>query len=240
MRLRLPATAAIIAGCLAVPATALAQDLDSDLRMAPSSDLKTERTSDGRSLLRFTTRIFNAGQGSFQLRGTRSSTAESQMSVVQEILQTDGSRRVVPTAARMYFAGDGHSHWHVADLEDAALIRTDNGVKVGSGAKHGFCFFDLEAYNLGLPGAPASPVYRTCGTSPGVLTQTMGLSIGWADVYAWHLAYQWIDITGLGAGRYELRTTADASNWFEESDEANNSSSIVIQLKSKGQPRIVG
>jgi len=34
----------------------------------------------------------------------------------------------------MYFAGDGHTHWHVRDLETYELIRSDNGSKVGTGA----------------------------------------------------------------------------------------------------------
>jgi subtilase family serine protease len=33
---------------------------------------------------------------------------------------------------------------------------------------------------------------------------------------------QYIDITGLKSGRYRLQATADASNWFTESNESNN------------------
>ena len=65
----------------------------------------------------------------------------------------------------MYFAGDGHNHWHVRDLETEKLIRLDNGAKVGTSAKHGFCFFDNVRYRLTLAGAPQSARYTGCGTS---------------------------------------------------------------------------
>jgi hypothetical protein len=68
------------------------------------------------------------------------------------------------------------------------LIRTDNDVKVGTGAKHGFCFYDNWVYNLSLLKAPQNPRYvRTdCGTMLS-LSVTMGLSVGWGDKYGYTL-----------------------------------------------------
>jgi hypothetical protein len=51
----------------------------------------------------------------------------------------------------------------------------------------------------------------------------MGLSVGWGDLYRYNLPDQYIDITGLGRRRYRLEGTADADNWFRESEESNNS-----------------
>ena len=110
-------------------------------------------------------------------------------------------------SATAYFGGDGHNHWHVKDLEDFRLIRPDNGRLVGTGAKHGFCFFDNVRY-----GSVNPPYYTTqtgsCGTSTST-TVHMGLSPGRGDLYASTLPDQYIDITGLSAGRYRLRATAD-------------------------------
>lgn len=226
---------------LALPGAAVAQDQLPDLGMARLTDFTVDTsTTPGRSLLRYTATIVNTGAGKFELTGSRSSTTETQMSVMQRVFDSTGTSRYQNTPARMYFAGDGHNHWHVQDLEDSELTRSDNGSKVGSGAKHGFCFFDIQAFRLSLLGAPANPFYTTCGTDSTVTTQSMGLSIGWGDVYSWWLADQWVDITGLSPGRYRLNTTADKQNWFVESDETNNGTWVDLQLKAKGRVRVVG
>jgi hypothetical protein len=232
----------VVGGALAlallVPAAGSAAERLPDLAMAPLQDFKVDRTADGRKLLRYTAIVVNIGEGSFRVSGSRSSASESEMTVLQQIDDDTQAVRAVATPARMYFAGDGHTHWHVRDLEESVLERLDNGVKVGSGAKHGFCFYDNVAFRLSLPGAPASPGYTTCGRDPSVLTQDMGLSIGWGDAYSYQLVDQWVDITAVGAGHYRLRTTADAQNWFVEFNEFNNVTWVDLQLKTKGPPRV--
>ena len=234
---------AALAGALALlvtaaPATASAADRLPDLQMARLQDFKIEKTNTGRKLLRYSAIIVNKGVGPFQARGSRL-TASGDMSVVQQVLQDDGTFRDLPTTAAMYFAGDGHTHWHVRDLEASVLERTDNGVKVGAGGKHGFCFFDNVPFALALPGAPAGAYYTTCGNNPDALTQTMGLSVGWGDAYYYYLVDQWIDITGVSPGRFRLTTTADASNWFVESDDSNNFTWVELQIKANGPPKVV-
>ncbi len=222
-----------VAASIAAAPTAVAADQLPDLAMKPlaDSDIRVEKTSDGRRLLRFTTVIVNIGSGPFELRGSRASTTEPEMSVTQRIYNSPSGFRDAATSAVMFHSGDGHNHWHVRDLETSELIRQDNGVKVGTGAKRGFCFLDNEAYNLGLPGAPQSPQYGIAGCgnrdSPAV---TMGLSVGWGDRYPYYTAFQYIDITGLSAGRYNLVTVADAANWFVESDDTNNGTSVEVQI----------
>jgi hypothetical protein len=240
LRGRALATAALSLTLLAaaVPANAAAADRLPDLAMAPLSDFRIEKSGSSK-LLRYSAIIVNIGAGAFQAEGSRTSTAEPEMSVVQRIFDDSNGSRTVPTAARMYFAGDGHTHWHVRDLELSSLDRLDNGVKVGAGAKHGFCFYDNVAFSLGLAGAPGSPFFLTCGTSANALNQTMGLSVGWGDAYRYYLVDQWIDITNVDAGRYRLRTSADAQNWFAESNEANNGTWTDLQLKGNGTPRVI-
>lgn len=223
----------------AAPASAGAADRLPDLAMAPLADFRVEK-SGGRKLLRYTATVVNIGAGRFQVEGERASSSEPEMSVVQRVFDDAGGSSVRATPARMYFSGDGHNHWHVRDLEESSLDRLDNGVKVGSGAKHGFCFYDNVAFRLWLPGAPSSAFYTTCGTTSTALRQTMGLSVGWGDAYYYWLVDQWVDITSVGAGRYRLTTTADSQNWFVESDERNNVTWTDLQLKANGQPRVVG
>ena len=190
-----------------------------DLGMAQLSNLRVDKLSDGRRVLRFSSVIVNVGAGAFELHGSRASGADSTMSVVQRVYDGQGGYSDTGSPAAMVFGGDGHSHWHVRDLESSELDRLDNGTKVGTGGKLGFCFFDNTAYRTTLSGAPQSPVYTGCGDTTS-LQVTMGLSIGWGDLYKYTLPDQFIDITGLSAGRYRLLVTADRQGWFAESNES--------------------
>jgi hypothetical protein len=225
--------AAVTALALALPAPALAADVLPDLGMARVSDLKIDKsTIKGHKLLRYTAIIVNVGAGPFEARGGRSSTSEPTMAVTQRIYDDAGGHRDLTTSAEMFYAGDGHNHWHVRDLETGELTRLDNGVKTGTLAKHGFCFYDNYQYRLTLPGAPQSPVYTNCGSASS-LNVTMGLSIGWGDAYYWNTAYQYIDITGLSNGHYRLTSSAaPPSLGFQESDTTNNATWVDIALRN--------
>jgi hypothetical protein len=237
--LALLAASVALTGLLAAPAPAPAQTttLLPDLGMAQLADIRAARVN-GRKAVRYTTIITNTGVGRFEVFGQRSSTSQTEMAVTQRIFDSAGGSTTQATAARLFFAGDGHSHWHVRDLESSELIRLDNGNKVGTGTKHGFCFFDNYDYRLGLPGSPQSPVYTDCGHSTD-LTVTMGLSVGWGDMYHYTLPDQYIDVQGLPAGRYRLQVTADAQNWFAESDDTNNTTWVNLQLKGGGAIKIL-
>ena len=230
--LRIVVSSVSLALLLLAPASVAATSRLPDLGIARLADIRVDKAPDGRKLLRYTTVVVNVGAGAFEVHGSRASTGES-MAVSQRIYD-EGGYQDVPTLAQMFFAGDGHSHWHVRDLESAELIRLDNGVKVGTWGKHGFCFFDNTNYRLSLPGAPSSSVYTNCGNSSSALAVTMGLSIGWGDTYPAYLPDQYIDVTGLAAGRYKLIVTADEQNWFTETNETNNAAWVVIQLKGNG------
>ena len=215
-----------------------AEDLP-DLGMARLTDVKVDKAAGGRLVLRYTTVVVNVGPGRLEVLAQRQAGA-SQMTPVQRIYSGTASRDV-PVNGTMFYAGDGHDHWHFAGLETAELVRVDNGVKVGTSAKRGFCFFDNSRYRLTLPGAPTEPVYTVsgCGNSTS-LAITMGLSVGWGDAYYWNLPDQFIDITGLTAGRYRLLVTANANGALIESNTQNNQTWVDLQLKGQGQPKIIG
>jgi hypothetical protein len=229
-----------IAAGAAAPASAASVALP-DLGMYQLLDFQIEKTPDHHKLLRYTTIIVNVGAGNFQAEGSRASSADPEMSVVQRIFDDAGGSHVRPTDAHMYWAGDGHNHWHLRDLETSTLdpLGDDDEDGVRYSAKHGFCFFDNIKFNLLLPGAPLDAFYTGCGTDPNVLNQSMGLSIGWGDAYFYDIAYQWVDITGLKRGRYRLRAEADAQNWFRESDDSNNFTWTDLQIHGDAPPRVI-
>ena len=216
------------------PVAGAAADRLPDLGMARLRDLSIDTTTrPGRRLLRFTTIIVNIGAGPFETIGRRPDTATDQMAVAQRIYNSAGSYREVRTPTVMFWAGDGHDHWHVRDVEAYRLLRLDNGRRVGTGAKHRFCYFDNTAYRLGLAGAPTSPVYGGCGARGDLRVKT-GVSVGWGDTYPAGIAFQWIDVTGLKSGRYRLRAIADPANWFAETNNANNSTWVDLRLTGSG------
>jgi lysyl oxidase len=204
-----------------------ASDRLPDLRMARLQNLQIE-TSNGRKLLRFDSIIVNVGAGPFEARGSRPDTNTAQMRVTQRIFDDAGGHRNVATPAKMYYSGDGHNHWHVRDLQQYELIRVYNGVKVRTGAKHGFCFYDN--YNFG---STRDRFYTrdsgACGERSDLRVK-MGLSRGWGDIYRSRLPDQYIDITGLPPGKYRMRATADAANWFSESNNTNNFTWVDIKI----------
>jgi hypothetical protein len=231
--------AATLVVVLAVAASkkpaAAATDRLPDLGMYKLTNIQikkcTDKTGDcafaGQLQLRFDTRIVNTGAGSFEAHGSRPDTSTPTMSVTQRIFDDAGGYRDVPTTAQMSYAGDGHNHWHLKDLESYTLTRLDNGMKVGTGAKEGFCFFDNYRF-----GSTADPFYTNCGSHrPDALAVTAGLSRGWGDKYGYGTVGQYIDVTNLTSGRYRLTTTADDTNQFQESNETNNSTWANVQLK---------
>jgi hypothetical protein len=52
-----------------------------------------------------------------------------------------------------------------------------------------------------------------------------------SDIYHHTLAGQYIDMTGLAAGRYRLWATADPSGWFQETNDRNNITWVDLQLQ---------
>lgn len=234
--------AALVGGSLA-PATVVADhitggELLPDLGMAPLANFSLQRRPRGGMWLRFDAIIVNVGDGPFRAYG-HSRQENNELLVDQRIWTiTDGTGAWVgeSTEYRMYWSGDGHNHWHVRDLERYILENTNpsDAPVMRTGAKHGFCFFDNYAYNLGLADAPATRQYTRCGYTSADTAVTMGLSIGWGDLYNASLPDQYIDITGLPAGEYSITATADVQRLFRESNEGNNSTTAIIRITKKG------
>ena len=215
------------------PVLAAAGDRFPNLKMVPLSEWHIQ-TLDGRRLLRFTTIMVNRGPGAFELRGYRAKS-QNRMAIDQVIYRDSGGWRRRSTGAIGRYAGDGHDHWHVQRIMTYELYRVDNPATVRGGAKTGFCFLDTTPWRLGLPYARQSPYYQEswCG-GRSTLTNRVGISVGWGDRYPWDFANQWIDITGLPAGRYVVRSTVDISDHYRETNNFDNCTWARIRIRSSG------
>jgi hypothetical protein len=223
----------LLAGSVAGPVRAAPSPRLPDLRMGLPDDFRLER-DDGRRLLRLTTTILNVGDGPFELRARRDSRKDDRMTVRQRIRQSDGTwtGRATPALAR--YATDGHGHWHIQRVSGMELFSAE-GEAVRTGRTIGFCFFDTGHYRPELPRSPDRAHYleTDCGT-PSSLKVQMGISVGWGDRYQAGLAYQWIDVTGVPAGVYHVRTSADPQGHYLEAREGNNCSWARIRIPASG------
>jgi hypothetical protein len=79
-----------------------------------------------------------------------------------------------------------------------------------------------------------------CGwDSPQLLTVDEGISVGYGDDYAANLEGQYLPLTGVPDGRYELIHRVNADRRLLERDSGNNAASVRLRLRwQDGVPRI--
>jgi hypothetical protein len=162
------------------------------------------------------------------------STFEPASCEVQEAcVDAPGARRLLSFSTMVWNVGAGelffgdpagnpayelspcHGHYHLHGFAVYELLDAAGGV-VLSGHKQGFCVQDGEP----LPGTTAAAKYRDCAHQ--------GLTPGWGDLYAAGLPCQWIDITDVPPGTYQLRVTANPENLLEEARLDNNAASMPV------------
>ena len=108
---------------------------------------------------------------------------------------------------------EGHNHAHYNNYARYELLDpTTQAVVIGH--KQGFCLEDSG-------GTCPNPGY-TCGFQ--------GITAGCADHYGSLLGCQYLDITGVPAGRYTLRVTVDPFQKIDELDESNNVAEVPIEI----------
>ncbi len=206
-----------------------------DLRMAPPARFHIETLSVSGRVLRFDAFIRNTGRGRFEVRASRTSTAQTLMTAKQRVYNSAGGWNDYPTAAVAKYTGDGHNHWHMQKVATYELRRAGSPTILRSGSKVGFCFFDT---NNPVPSSVyTGPRYArhyvesSCGVRES-LKVYMGITPGWSDLYPWDFRYQWVKIGGLPSGTYVLKLKVDTQHYYRESNTANNCSFARIRLSS--------
>jgi hypothetical protein len=92
------------------------------------------------------------------------------------------------------------------------------GDVVVPGRKEAFCWIDTQRVT-----GDATMQFFDCN-------QRQGLTAGWADIYIRGTDCQWIDITDLDAGVYQLAITVNAEGLIPESSLTNNSAIVKIRI----------
>jgi hypothetical protein len=225
---------------------------DVDAPNAPcvtSGDIKAVR-------LRFTTSEENIGDGPLLFYAHRNTTLVPTMSVRQAF--QDGVHGPIPDSFRTaqkpsgtsayYEPAPAHMHWHLLNFERFQL-RTLSGSAVVSDRKNGFCLGDrydvadktsLEhrVHDDEEPEAKLHQflIYNMCGhEQPDATDVTEGISVGSGDDYRYNVDFQWLDITSVGSGVYDVVNTVNPDRTLIEKDYANDSSSIAVSIQWPGR-----
>lgn len=200
-----------------------ATPLTPNLKALPASDIRLQQTTDGRTLLRFSTTGWNSGQGPLELRAGTIDRDAGRQNVMQRIYNSDGT--FVDVLAGQYVWHEAHNHFHFEDYATYTLQPIDApGASERYGQKTTFCVMDTSRINTKLPGAPKKAYYSTCGNT------VQGMSVGWGDTYGYQLAGQEIDVTDMPNGVYRLQIVLDPKNKLVEGDDADNTSLVDIRL----------
>jgi hypothetical protein len=102
------------------------------------------------------------------------------------------------------------------------VLAEPSGETVLLGAKNGFCMRDSEPWD-------ESRTEEECAQYD---CEHQGISVGCADNYVAGLKCQWVDITGISNGDYQIRVQINAERSVEELDYSNNTGFIPIRITS--------
>ena len=185
--------------------------------------------------LGFASAVDNVGPGPLLIVGHRGRRGEGVMEATQVVRRSDGSSRRYPGVGVLrYTIATTHQHWHLLRFDRYELRSIARGKPVRPDRKTGFCLGDRYQTDpaTALPGEPPAAIWTDeCGKSQPLLRLVReGISPGYGDDYDPLVEGQYVDITGLPAGRYELVHRVNADRRLRESDYRNNAASIILDL----------
>ncbi len=195
--------------------------------------------ADRRFHLGFVSAVSNLGSGPLIVRGHRPAGVERRMTADQLVERADGFRVRRRAVGRLAFVrSSDHRHWHYLDF-DRYELRSASGEALRRDRKTGFCLGDRYPAAPPAERAPAAYTSR-CGLErPDLRAVTQGISVGYGDDYSAQLEGQYVDVTGLPGGRYQLVHRANADRAVLEEDYGNNSASVLVRLswpRGRDQP----
>jgi hypothetical protein len=229
--------------------------MDRGLRHQPScypqettglnSDPPQPRVDGPTRCLRWDQGEYNFGTGPLELHNY--SNKGDGTNLYQRVYSTDGS--ITQKLAGSVKFSTAHGHFHAQGFQDVGLYarRPDGsrGRLVARPPNKGICMVDIENGNFARTDRPTNPLQMdlpgTCDASihqdphdptyPNEPYLQMGITPGFADVYPWFVADQYIDVSKLPDGKYVLRATVNRSRKIRESDYRNNSRQACVEIR---------
>jgi hypothetical protein len=231
--------------------------MDRGLRHAPScypqetTGLNQETpapTADGPTrCLRWDQGEYNFGDGPLELHNY--SNKGDGTNLYQRVYRTDGS--VTQKLAGAVKFSSTHGHFHAQGFQDIGLhARRSDGSRgrlIARPPNKGICMVDIENDYFARTDRPTNPLQNdlpgTCDASthldpndptyPNEPYLQMGITPGFADIYPWFVADQYIDVSDIPDGKYVLRATVNRSRRIRESDYRNNSTQACVEIRGE-------
>lgn len=110
-----------------------------------------------------------------------------------------------------------HGHYHFKGFA-SYVLRNKDGSIAAKGNKVSFCLEDVLRWDRL---APLKAAYDC---------DFQGIQAGWSDIYDSGLPGQWVDVTGLPAGDYDLEVTVNPDQGLTEGDYTNNTTVLPVTL----------
>jgi hypothetical protein len=216
------------------PVTAFMMPLGADAPVVIDGCVVDEKVRKGAArCLRFDGIVANRGRGPFEL-AFEVDASQRRATATQRIFYADGTSLDRFATETEYHPT--HLHFHVKDFYVASLWNSDEtGARIGVepvavGDKSGFCPEDSAP----LKDESEGNGHYSCFTDEerGVGPwQIVGISAGWKDIYRYELPDQYVEITGVEDGFYLLELRIDPNDVFTESNEKNNVTCALIELR---------
>ena len=188
----------------------------------------------------FISATYNQGRGPALVHGERSPLRTDEMVAQQVVMRSDGSTTTIRNVGTMkYSVEPTHEHWHLLRFMVYELRRVSDYKLVRPDEKRGFCLGDrYKVKKAKFAGTPpkAVHVFDCAGKKPDATEVDEGMSIGWGDDYTQLRDGQDIDLTGVPAGVYYLVHRVNPARRLKESNYANNTSSLRLQIAWPGGP----
>jgi hypothetical protein len=200
-----------------------------DLQTQPLVGLRFDQLDDGTHVLRFTTTVWNAGEGPLELEAPTSKKRGRAGRLYQNLYDAPvaGERAARRRVHGRIIYHDGHQHYHFADFAAYELLQCDTAGDcrpIGESPKVSFCLVDSE-----LVEGPHPRQYKVCER------KRQGITPGYGDIYAADLPDQWVVLSNgpLADGEYALRAIADSENLLAEGGgarEENNAATAYFTV----------
>jgi len=202
-------------------------ELKPNLQPFPASELAivTDYLNGGTKLV-FSTTSWNSGLGPMELVADAGDSTSLTQQVKQRVYSSDGSYQDSSAGVVEYHPEHGHFHFDNYALYTLQPVNAPGGSQ-RTGSKTTFCLMDTTKVNTGLPGAPGSAVYTTCGAS------RQGISVGWGDRYGYNLPGQSLNFTGNPNGDYLLKIEIDPQKRLLETNNDDNTSCVLLRVNNR-------
>ena len=195
-----------------------------DAGLLPSTTWFVEELGEpgGPVLLRFATVAANVGDGPLDI--IAAPIGDDGTALTWQRLWTD-EWNFSDVESGSFLNHPTHDHIHFDAFERYRLL-DEGGVVVAESEKVSFCLRDSVRIDEATPAFFGQMLASNteCGAQQQVI------NVGFGDHYHALLDDQWIEITDVPAGRYELEITIDPLNAIIESDESNNTASIEVMI----------